>query len=113
MSNDCGLAWRDRTLGKTTNTIRTDAVELSNTVPMETAAIVLERVLDVDNNGVSPVGGNDWSRHLVVDEEALDGSVTVRVTCCVCNLKVVGDSVSCGRMLQVKVGLDAVTTAPT
>jgi len=81
---------------------------------METAAIVRQRVLDVDDNGVSPVGSNDWSRHLVVDEVAFDESVAIRVTCCVGNLKVVRTSdLSCGRVLQVKVCLDAVAIAPT
>lgn len=114
-SKECvlsGLAGRDRTLGKTTNTISTNAVELSDTVPMETAAIVLEGVLDVDNNLVSPVGSNDWPGHLIVDEVALNGSVAVWITCRVCDLKVVGNGLSCSGMFLVKVCLDAVTTAP-
>jgi hypothetical protein len=115
-SKECvgsGLARRNRTLSKTTNTISTDAVELSDTMPMETAAIVLERVLDVDNDSVSPVGCNDWPRHLVVDKVALNEPVAVWVTCCVCDFKVVVDGVSCGRMFQVKVRLDTVSIAPT
>ena len=114
-SKECvlsGLTWRNRALGKTTDTISTDAVELSDTVPMETAAIVLERVLDVDNNFVSPIGSNDWSGQLPVDEIALNGSVAVWITCCVCDLEVVSNSLSCGGVLLVKVCLDAVTTAP-
>jgi len=115
-SKECvlsGLTWRNRTLGNTTNTISTDAVELSDTVPMETAAVVLERVLDVDNNGISPVSSNHWAGHLVVDKVALDESVAVRITCCVCNLKIVSDSLSCGGVLLVEVRLDTVAAAPT
>ena len=115
-SKECvgsGLAWRNRALSKTTNTISTDAAELSDTVPMETAAVVLERVLDVDNNLVSPVGSNDWPGQLTVDEIALNGSVTIRVTCCVCNLKIVSNGLSCGGVLQIKICFDTVTTAPT
>lgn len=115
-SKECissGLAGRDRTLGNTTNTISTDAVELSNTVPMETAAVVLERVLDVDNNGVSPVGSNDWPGHLTVYEIALNESVSIRVTCCVGDFKVIRNGLSCGGVLLIKVRLDTVTAAPT
>ena len=108
-----GLAGRDRAFGNTTNTISTNTVELSNTMPMETAAIVLEGVLDIDNNGISPIGSNDWPGQLVVDEIALDGSIAVRVTCCVCNLKIVSNGLSCGGVLQIKICFDTVTTAPT
>jgi len=116
-SKECvgsGLAGRDRAFSKTTNTISTDAVELSDPVPMETAAIICKRVFDVDNDGVSPVGCNDWPGHLAVDKITLNESIAVRVTCCVCDFKVVrtGD-ISCGRMLQVKVRFDTVATAPT
>jgi hypothetical protein len=80
---------------------------------METATIVLKRVLDVDDDLVTPVGSNDRARLLTVDEEALDSTITVRVTCCICDLKVVSYGVSCGRMLLVEVRLDTVTIAPT
>lgn len=107
-----GLTRRNRALGKTTNTVRTDAVELSDTVPMEAATIVLERVLNVNNNLVSPVGSDHWPGLLAVDEEALNGSVAIWITCCICNLKAVSNSLSSGGMFLIKVCLDAVTTAP-
>lgn len=80
---------------------------------METATIVLKRVLDVDDDLVTPVSSNDRTRLLAVDEEALNGTIAVWVTSCVCNLKVVSYGVSCDRVLLVEVRLDTEAIAPT
>ncbi|KAG9954559.1 putative multicopper oxidase, type 1, partial [Aureobasidium melanogenum] len=88
----------------TANTIRAHAIKLSDTVPMETAAIVRERVLDVDDDLVAPISSNNRARLLAVDQEALDSTIAVRVTSCVCDLKVVGHGVPCDRMLLIEFG---------
>lgn len=80
---------------------------------METAAIVRERVLDVDDDLVAPISSNNRARLLAVDQEALDSTIAVRVTSCVCDLKVVGHGVPCDRMLLIEVCLDTEATAPT
>lgn len=105
-------AWRNRAFSKTADAIRSHAVELSDTVPMNTSAVVLKRVLDIDDDLVTPVSGDGGTRELIVDEVTLHVAIAIEVACCVSDLKVVGNSVSCSRVLQIKVCLDAVSATP-
>lgn len=106
-------AWRNGTFCKTTNTIGAHAVKLSDTMPVKTATIVLKRVLDVDDDLVTPVSSNDRARLLAVDEEALNITIAIWITSCVRNFKVVSYGVSCNRMLLVEIRLNTEAIAPT
>lgn len=106
------VAGRDRTFSDTTDAIAADAVELSDTVPVETGAVVGERVLDVHDQSITPVSKDSGSGILTVDEIALHGSISIGAASCVGDLKVVSDGVSGDWVLLVEVCFNAVAVAP-
>ena len=106
------VARGNRAFSNTADTITADAVELSDTVPVKTSAVVGEGILDVHDQSVTPVSKDSGSRVLTVDKITLHESVSIGTAGCIGDLKVVSNGVSSDRVLQVKIRLDTVAIAP-
>jgi len=107
-----GMAWSKGAFGNTVDTVRTTAVELTETMPMHAGTVELHRVLDGDLKSISPVGVDGWTRILSIDQKTWLVSMTIWTTCGVGNLESVGHDLASVWMLLVKIGSDAEATAP-
>jgi len=71
-----GSSRSDRAFGDSRDAVILAGVQLSNTVPVDTGSVMLEVVLDIDDDCVTPLCSYEWSRILTVDEHHLLGSTT-------------------------------------
>ena len=71
-----GSSRSDRAFGDSRDAVVLAGVQLSNTVPVDTGSVMLEVVLDIDDDCVTPLCSYEWSRILTVDEHHLLGSTT-------------------------------------
>lgn len=53
---------------------------LTNTVPMNTSAVSLHVVVHSDLDVITPVGADNWSGQLAIDEEAFALESTIGIT---------------------------------
>jgi hypothetical protein len=69
-----GSAGRNWALGDSRHSVVLAGVELSDTVPVDTGAVVIEVIFDIDDNGVTPFSSHKRPRILAVDEHHIPGS---------------------------------------
>lgn len=103
----------DRALADSGDTIIPGSCGLQEAVPMHRRAFILKLVLDCDFNPVTPVGLDERTRELVVDNEHRSDN-TVWLHCSVCNSPVVLAGDTCVRYLAwvVRVGVVGVPVSP-
>jgi len=111
---DLGVARSESTLGDTVNTVLGCGGQLAKTVPVDRCTVCLHVVVDSNLDVVTPVGTDERTGKLVVDEEAAAaGRSSIRVAGGVCDGECVVSSDTSGGPLLVKVGVDAETGRPT
>ena len=99
-----GISGSQWTFGETVGAVLCVGVELSDAVPVNTGAVVWQRILDSDRDGVTPVGVDGRSRQLIIDEKTIAFAIAVWVAGRVGEFKSVGNAFAGGWPLLVKVG---------
>ncbi len=78
---------------------------------MHAGAVVLKAILDGDDDGISPVGLDGWSRELAVDRIDRSGHA-VRSKRQVLHLEIVSDNSASIWPCGLRIAIDVVTTSP-
>jgi hypothetical protein len=83
---------------------------LPDTMPMDARAVVGQVVVDCDFEPISPIGSDNWSWVLIVDQHDHSLPSTVKIGRSVCDSQSIWNSFSGVRPLLVKVGCDREST---
>ena len=106
-----GVIWCQRTFRNTVGSVHVAGLPLTDTVPMDASAVVLEFVVHGNLKNVPPVGEQGIAGHFTIDTE--DESLeSVWGACAICDIDAIRDGLACHRPIGVIIGCNTVAIAP-